>query len=215
MQLSKTIIINCAGMGTRLGFGHTKALLEIGGKPLIYHHLDAVANFEDVRVVVGYDSQELIKVCLKKRKKLIFVFNHEYATTGTLASLSKGAMFGKEMILSLDGDLLVNPSHLKKFLATDTEAIGYTTAYSDEPVYMATNNNNGKLYATRLSRIKSEYEWTGITQIRRQNLRAGTAHMYPMLNKNMPMLALKTEAREIDTPRDLISAMSWARGIFK
>ena len=30
-----TVIICCAGMGTRLGIGTTKALVDVGGEPLI------------------------------------------------------------------------------------------------------------------------------------------------------------------------------------
>ena len=37
---NKTIIISCAGMGTRLGIGMTKALIDIDGKPLIIRQLE-------------------------------------------------------------------------------------------------------------------------------------------------------------------------------
>ena len=39
MSVSKTIVISCAGMGTRLGIGSTKALIDIDGKPLIITNL--------------------------------------------------------------------------------------------------------------------------------------------------------------------------------
>ncbi|MBO7514279.1 MAG: 2-C-methyl-D-erythritol 4-phosphate cytidylyltransferase, partial [Lachnospiraceae bacterium] len=35
MSIPKTIVISAAGMGTRLGIGTTKALIDIDGKPLI------------------------------------------------------------------------------------------------------------------------------------------------------------------------------------
>lgn len=34
-----TVIICCAGMGTRLGIGTTKALVDVGGEPLIIRQL--------------------------------------------------------------------------------------------------------------------------------------------------------------------------------
>jgi len=40
MSVSKTIVISCAGMGTRLGIGSTKALIDIDGKPLIISKLE-------------------------------------------------------------------------------------------------------------------------------------------------------------------------------
>lgn len=35
-----TVIICCAGMGTRLGIGTTKALVDIAGEPLIIRELN-------------------------------------------------------------------------------------------------------------------------------------------------------------------------------
>ena len=39
-DISRTVIISCAGMGNRLGLGSTKALVEVEGKPLILRHLE-------------------------------------------------------------------------------------------------------------------------------------------------------------------------------
>lgn len=46
MQVSRTVIISCAGMGNRLGLGTTKALVEVEGKPLIMHHLEKLKDEE-------------------------------------------------------------------------------------------------------------------------------------------------------------------------
>ena len=63
MQVSRTVIISCAGMGNRLGLGTTKALVEVEGKPLIMHHLEKLKDERDIRVVVGYQAeQELVQV---------------------------------------------------------------------------------------------------------------------------------------------------------
>lgn len=45
-----TIIISCAGMGTRLGIGSTKALVNINGKPLIIHQLEQLKEYDDIRI---------------------------------------------------------------------------------------------------------------------------------------------------------------------
>ena len=55
-----TIIICCAGMGTRLGIGTTKALVNVFGKPLILRQLDLMKDIEDVRIVVGYQAEKVI-----------------------------------------------------------------------------------------------------------------------------------------------------------
>ena len=48
-----SIIICCAGMGTRLGIGSTKALLEISGKSVITRQLELLKDYDDIRIVVG------------------------------------------------------------------------------------------------------------------------------------------------------------------
>ena len=47
-----TVIICCAGMGTRLGIGTTKALVNICGKPLILHQLELLKDYKDIRIVM-------------------------------------------------------------------------------------------------------------------------------------------------------------------
>ena len=86
MAVSRTVIISCAGMGNRLGLGTTKALVEIDGKPLIVRHLEMLEEERDIRVVVGYQAERVIEVVRKYRNDILFVFNHDYRTTGTGAS---------------------------------------------------------------------------------------------------------------------------------
>ena len=56
MQTAQSVVISCAGIGSRLGLGTTKALLEIEGRSLIAWQLDFFRDVEDVRVVVGYQA---------------------------------------------------------------------------------------------------------------------------------------------------------------
>lgn len=215
MQIAKTIVINAAGMGTRLSFGHTKALLEIGGKPIIYHHLDAVKDYEDVRVVVGYDYQTLIETVLKHRRNVTFVFNHEYKSTGTLGSLYRGSKLANELVVSLDGDLLIKPSDLKKFLKSNEETIGYISTNSDNPVCVDIIKRKSGIFASKFHRQLSEYEWTGIVQVKRDKISDQFEHVYHTLESHLPIRAVKIDCREIDTPQDLVAAMKWAREVFK
>jgi len=43
---NKTVIISCAGMGTRLGAGKPKALIDISGKPLIIRTLEQLDGID-------------------------------------------------------------------------------------------------------------------------------------------------------------------------
>ena len=68
MSFSRTIIIGCAGTGNRLGLGTTKALVEIEGKPLIIHHLEKLKDEKDIRVVVGFQAEKVIRVVNEYRR---------------------------------------------------------------------------------------------------------------------------------------------------
>ena len=123
MQVSRTVIISCAGMGNRLGLGTTKALVEVEGKPLIMHHLEKLKDESDIRVVVGYQAEKVINVVRKYRKDVVFVFNHNYRETGTGASVALASQYANEYILSLDGDLIIHPDDMKKILECDHEFV--------------------------------------------------------------------------------------------
>ena len=65
-----TVIICCAGMGTRLGIGTTKALIDIEGKPLIIRLLEQLNQYDDIRIVVGFDYERVIKTVQSYRKEI-------------------------------------------------------------------------------------------------------------------------------------------------
>ena len=84
-----TVIISCAGMGTRLGIGMPKALVNVDGKPLIIRQLEMLQDCSDVRIIVGFQADKVIETVKSFRKDVMFAFNYDYRTTGTAASFSK------------------------------------------------------------------------------------------------------------------------------
>ena len=56
-----SVVICCAGMGTRLGIGTTKALVKIAGKSIIQRQLEMLDEYDDIRVAVGYQAEKVIK----------------------------------------------------------------------------------------------------------------------------------------------------------
>ena len=56
----KSVVICCAGIGSRLGLGQTKALVQINGTSLISWQLKLFKNVEDVRIVIGFQGGEII-----------------------------------------------------------------------------------------------------------------------------------------------------------
>lgn len=209
MPLSKTIIISCAGMGTRLGIGTTKALLDIKGKPLIYHQLELLRDYDDIRVVVGYQAEQLIDVVLHYRKDVLFIFNHDYRNNGTGASFTLGAQYANELVVSLDGDLLVHPVDLDLFLKSDLECVGGCTPTTDDPVFLQTEIKNSIPYTKAFSRQSGEWEWTGLTQIKSNRITRSNGHVFQVLEALLPLQVIPVRTKEIDTYHDYQNALRW------
>ncbi|MGN0638563.1 MAG: NTP transferase domain-containing protein [Huintestinicola sp.] len=206
MKDNTTIIISCAGMGSRLGAGCTKALIDICGKPLIIRQLEMLADHDDIRVVVGYQAERVIETVRAIREDVRFLYNLDYKTTGTAASFSKGLDGAREYAVALDGDLLVNPDDMKSFLEYDGECIGGCDPTTDNPVLMELNE---KHQVIEFSREHGQLEWTGLAKIKSRRLTAGTKHVYMMLEPLMPIDVLRIRTKEIDTEHDYENALKW------
>ena len=207
MKKNMSIVISCAGKGTRLGIGTTKAMVEIEGKPLILHQLEQLADYDDIRIVVGYHADEVIETVRKVRDDIKFVFNHDYETTGTADSFSKGMVGAREYVVAFDGDLLVNPEDLKRFLSFDGECVGGCIPTTDHPVLMTITD--GKV--TEFSRERGQLEWTGLAKLKTSRVTPGTHHVYMLIEPLMPVKVMEIRTKEIDTPHDYENAVRWVR----
>lgn len=199
-----TIIICCAGMGTRLGIGTTKALVNVCDKPIIIRQLELLKNYKDIRIVVGFQAEKVIEIVRKYRNDIMFVFNYDYETTGTAASASKALLGAKEYSIIMDGDLLVNEEDFNKFLTYDNECIAISNITSDEPVLVNVANNKV------VSFVKNgEYEWPGLVKIKTNRLIKNNNHVYEMFLPLLPLESINVRTREIDTPDDYERAELW------
>lgn len=208
MKNDLTIVISCAGMGTRLGLGTTKALINVEGKPLIIHQLEMLEGYNDIRIVVGYQADKVIETVEEYRKDITFVFNYDYKTTGTGASFSKGIIDASKYVVSFDGDLLVNPSDLNTFLDYEGECVGGCEPTTDNPVLMTLNDKN---QIVGFSRDCGELEWTGLAKLKTNRLNPGKGHVYEMIEPLMPIDVVKIRTKEIDTFNDYENAIRWLR----
>ena len=206
------MIISCAGKGSRLGAGLPKAVIDVDGKPLIVRQLECLDDVEDIRVVVGYMAQTVIETVQKYRRDILFCFNNDYESTGTAASFSKGLVGAKEYAVALDGDLLVHPDDLKKFLSTNEELIGGCVPTTDNPVLMTVNSTE---QVTEFSRERGSLEWTGLAQIKTSRLIPGNKHVYMMLEGLMPLRVMKIRSKEIDTVNDYDNAVAWIKNDYR
>ncbi|ANY65377.1 hypothetical protein BBD42_01995 [Paenibacillus sp. BIHB 4019] len=211
MSVSKTIVISCAGVGSRLGMGTTKALVKILDKPIIQWQLELLKDFKDIRIVVGFQAKQVIETVLKIRKDVTFIFNHNYTNTGTGASLSLGAQYSNGMVVSLDGDLLVHPEDLLKFLSINEECLGYCIPSTEEPVYVELDEFDNDKKVTSFSRKNGSFEWTGLLQLNHENVTATKGHVFEMVNNLLPIKGVFVRSIEIDTPSDYESAVKWVK----
>lgn len=214
MEVSRTVVISCAGTGNRLGLGMTKALLEVGGKSLILRHLEMLEEEKDIRVVVGYQAEKVIEAVRGYRDDIVFVFNHRYRETGTGASVALAAKYANEYILSLDGDLLIHPEDMKKILACGSEFVSGGAIRTDDPWMLQIYGDGGGEFVSSFSRNAGKYEWNGITQIKSAKVQEGTGHVFQLLEPYLPLPFLNIRTREIDTINDYEHAVAWVKNGF-
>ena len=214
MKIARTVIISCAGMGSRLGFGCTKALVKVEGKSLLLRHLELLDSEDDIRVVVGYQAEDVMEEAGKYRDDIRFVFNHRYRETKTGASVALAAKDARDYVLSLDGDLLVHPDDMEKALSCSHEFVSGGAVASDDPWMVQTHWEDGREWAQAFSKTSGAYEWNGVTQMESGKMQDGTGHVFQMVEPYLPVPFLELRTREIDTKNDYERAAAWVRSRF-
>lgn len=199
MSSVKSVVISCAGIGSRLGLGLTKALVQINGRSLISWQLELFKNVEDLRIVVGFQANDIIDEVRKYRDDVTFVFNHRYFETKTGASFFLGARHANEYILEWDGDLLVHPDDVRMILETEGEFICYSDKTSDDAVFVKVDEQGNVL---KFSREYGDYEWTGPACMCKKNLSYSSQNVFNMFEPLLPMRGIKVRAYDIDTYDD-------------
>lgn len=199
MSSTKSVVLSCAGIGSRLGLGQTKALIQINKKPLIYWQLQLLKELEDIRIVIGYQANDVVREVLKVRKDVIFIYNHNYFNTKTGASFYLGAQDANEYVIEWDGDLIVHPDDVKSILNTEGEFLCYSDISSDEAVFVKTNK---KGHVKSFSTESGNYEWTGPACIKKSKLEYTTGNVFSQFEPFLPMKGLKIRAFDIDTYED-------------
>jgi len=199
MSSIKSVVLSCAGIGSRLGLGQTKALIKIKDKSIIRWQLELLKDVEDIRIVIGYQANDVVKEVLKVRKDVVFVYNHNYFNTKTGASFYLGSQDAREYVIEWDGDLLVHPDDIKKILDTNGEFVCYSDISSDEAVYVQINDNNDVI---NFSRSSGDYEWTGPVCMKKSKVFYTTGNVFEQIEPNLPIKGMKIRAYDIDTFED-------------
>ena len=205
MSISKTVVIGCAGIGSRLGLGQSKALINIHGKPLIHWQLELLKDIEDVRIVVGYQANDVMKTILEVRKNVTFVFNHNYFNTKTATSIYLASKYANDYIFTIDGDVVIHPDDMKSCLEEQNSFIGVTDISSDESVLV---NLDEKENVLSFSREKGSLEWIGPVLLPKDIFSySKDNHLYEVIEPNLPIKAKKVRSMDIDTMNDYYKAI--------
>lgn len=213
MSTIKHAIISAAGMGARLGLNVPKCLLKFNGVSIIQHQLELLKNIEDVRIVVGFMEEDVIKIVKSIRSNVIFVRNPDYQNTSNTFSIGLATKGLKKPHILLDGDLLINKKSFDDFVNIfdgENSLIGITKSSTDDAVYVELNDKNEVIKFSR--KEKSKYEWSGIACINNIVVTKNSPYLYEILEKHLPLKAKYIECSEIDTADDLSRAKHlWAR----
>lgn len=213
MSFVEHAVIAAAGLGSRLGRGHPKCLLEIRGRTILERQLRLLEAVPEVRVVVGFEEQQVIAAARAVRPDIVFVRNAAYRSTSTLRSYAMGAQGLAENCLFMDADILFEPASFASFVAAckpGESMIAVTAAKTNDAVYA--HLEGGKV--TRFSRTAaSDFEWANLCWLPPGYCEKGEGAVFERLAGDVPLKSRVIESFEIDTPDDHEKALKNARFI--
>lgn len=125
-------VILAAGVGSRLkslSGGTPKCLIEIGGRPLIHHQLEALADHGvgPVLCVIGYRADAVRKVIGDRAETIT---NERYEETNSLYSLWLAREWIKGPFILLNSDLFFDPAILDRLLEDPGNVLSYDSTSS-------------------------------------------------------------------------------------
>lgn len=130
-------VILAAGEGKRmrpLTLERPKPLIEVAGKPLIEHVLDALPEeIDEVIVVVGYKGDMIREHLGDARKGRTLRYVHQWMPAGTAHALSIARPFITGKFMFLNADDILGPEALKEALS---HPLAILVAPSDKPETM-------------------------------------------------------------------------------
>ncbi|WP_440894790.1 NTP transferase domain-containing protein [Amphibacillus sp. Q70] len=141
-------IILAAGLGTRLGKDHPKALTLLeNGKSILANQVQKLERYiakKDIFVVVGYKKELIIEAF----PELSFVINDDYHVTNTSKSLLKGLeAVGHSDVIWLNGDVFFDQEQvLSRVIQASNSCVAVNTVPAeDEEEVKYTINASGTI----------------------------------------------------------------------
>lgn len=203
-------VIAAAGLGSRLGRGHPKCLLEFKGTTILERQLRLLEHVEDVRIVVGFEEQQVIEAARAIRPDIIIVRNPAYRSTTTLQSYALGAKGLRVSCVFMDADIVFEPSSFQAFLDTCSGTdplIAVTAAKTIDAVFTRIEGER----VTAFSRTESnDFEWANLCYLPPAFCETGSGAVYERISSVLPVCYKEIVSFEIDTPTDLEGALRGA-----
>ena len=198
-------VIAAAGLGTRLNQNVPKALVNITeNKKIIDFQMEMLDNINDIRVVVGYKSNELSSYIKEKYDHVKIIYNENYEHNSICYSVNLAVKDLNEPYIVMCSDLIINKKEFNKFIESINyeSLLGITPVKTEECIYASVDSERitsfHKKYAT-------PYEWANIAYVA-ENIKfdkTGTS-IYSQLSKHLPLkYFLFKNCFEIDTSNDL------------
>lgn len=218
MQTVRSAVIAAAGLGSRIGLGMPKCMIEIDGMTILTRLLTALRpHVSVIHLVVGYREEMVIEYCGKNHPDVVLVRNPNYRTTNTAYSLAIGAKHLKGKVLFLDGDLLISPDSLTEFfgLAEQEEIlIGLTDSKSENAVFVQGDRTNTIINVSGFTREnRTLIEWANIVSGPSTLMNEATGYVYERLIDYLPLPGYLLKLSEVDTSDDLDAAIRFAQDL--
>lgn len=201
--MKKTVIIAAAGVGSRLGAGIPKCLVEVNGHAIFEYQLRAFSWADEIRMVIGHMAEEVIRRVSSVNPSVVFIKNTDYSNTTTLQSNFLGAQGVEGKAMFIDGDMVISrgtAEALCQAYETGEDFIGVAGEISGEPVYAGLEAGQVQWFSYDRP---SSYEWANVALLDVKRLTYQKTHFYVQLEKYLPAKALVVDRLEIDTPEDL------------
>jgi choline kinase len=217
MSNIKHVVISAAGLGSRLGMDIPKCLIPLRGKTLIEYQLALLENVPDVRIVVGFKEQDVIKHVGKRWRNVTFARNPQYASTSNTYSLALGSKYLSEPFIAIDGDLIIEPSSFRTFLDmcenSVSSIVGIVERSTEDAVGVQLDEHQRVIRFLRYGDpgfAETKYEWCGIAYFNDLKIDISRRFVYEAIAPHLPLVATLIKCAEIDTPRDLELATKFA-----
>lgn len=216
MHAVENAVIAAAGLGSRLGLGHPKCMLELGGITLLTRMIRLLESYVSrIHVVVGYREDMVIDHCARYHPQVVLVRNPDFRTTNTAQSLALGARYLPGKCVFLDGDLVINPDSFGAFLdhAAQSELlVGLCQPNTENAVFADAEESAQGLTVTGFTReSRTLYEWANVFVGPTTLMNGAENYVFEHLAKRLPLPGCMLELAEIDTSADMRSAETFVK----